>query len=344
MIVTFTPNPSLDRTVELDTKLLRGEVQQAPRSSYEPGGKGINVTRALVASGTESIAVLPSDDGDPVLSALQERGIRYRALPLGSAIRSNIAITEPDGTTTKINEQGSFLSDTTQRALIDLVLDAALGARWVVLAGSLPPGVPDNFYAVLIRELRSRYDENSPLIAVDTSGSPLISAVNAQPDLIKPNGHELAQLASDLGLTGSAGFAGTANDTRDADSLERDSRRVAELSQILIESGVRSVLATLGEHGAVLATREGNWFARGSKIKARSTVGAGDSALAGYLLSQVAGLTPPDRLRQAVAHGSAAASLPGTTVPSLDQTDLEAVTVAQIMPHNFDSYSKESSS
>ncbi|WP_104127031.1 1-phosphofructokinase family hexose kinase [Cryobacterium sp. Y57] len=316
MIVTLTPNPSLDRTIELAGPLERGEVQRAVAAHGEPGGKGVNICRALEASGIRSLAILPGDPDDPVLLALTSHRIPHLGLPIGLPLRSNVAITEPDGTTTKLNEPGPRLSPEQQRALIDLVLEQAVGASWLVLAGSVPPGVPDDFYAQIIRELRARLGSDAPKVAVDSSGGPLAAAALAHPDLLKPNAEELAELS---GLF-------------DGDTLEANPARVVDVARVLIAGGVGAVLATLGAKGAVLVTAEGSWLATTPPMRAVSTVGAGDSALAGYLLQSNLGASAPVCLRQATAHGAAAASLPGSTVPALHQTNPSAVTVTDLAP------------
>jgi 1-phosphofructokinase len=101
MIVTLTANPSLDRTVALPGPLLRGEVQRALSVRQESGGKGVNVSRALVASGLKTIAVLPGAEADPVLAGLRDGDVPFSALPIGEPLRSNVALTEPGGVTTK---------------------------------------------------------------------------------------------------------------------------------------------------------------------------------------------------------------------------------------------------
>ena len=317
MIITLTPNPSLDRTIELAGPLARGEVQRAAAARQEPGGKGVNICRALKASGVRTLALLPGDSDDPVLVALRAQQIPHVGLPIGATLRSNVAITEPDGTTTKVNELGPELSVAHTRALVALVLREADGASWLVLAGSLPPGVSAELYADITRELRRRFGPAAPKVAIDSSGPPLAAALVAGPDLLKPNAEELAE------LTGIS----------DAGALEADPRLAAAAARTLVAAGVGAVLATLGSKGAVLVTAEGSWLATTPRIVARSTVGAGDSALAGYLLSQVAGASPADCLRQAAAHGAAAASLPGSIVPALDQTDPDAVTVTALTTH-----------
>jgi 1-phosphofructokinase len=325
VIVTLTANPSLDRTVALPGPLLRGEVQRAVSVRQESGGKGVNVSRALVASGLKTIAVLPGAEADPVLAGLRETDVPFAALPIGEPLRSNVALTEPGGVTTKVNEPGPVLSEDQQEALIGLLLDQARGAAWVVLAGSLPPGVPADFYATVTRRLRSQFDgEAAPRVAVDSSGEPLAAAVSGEtsgkPDLLKPNAEELVELAA------ATGFA----TNKSAEELEADPEAAAAAAAAVVRSGVGAVLATLGSKGAVLVTADGAWLATHPPVTAVSTVGAGDSSLAGYLLASSQGAAPVDCLRQAVAHGAAAASLPGSTVPAVNQTTPDAVTITAL--------------
>jgi 1-phosphofructokinase len=133
------------------------------------------------------------------------------------------------------------------------------------------------------------------------------------PDLVKPNGEELAE------LTGQAGV-----------DLEGDLTAAVEAATGLLDRGIGAVLATLGAAGALLVTRDGSWSATPPAIRARSSVGAGDSALAGYLLADLAGGGAEDRLRSAVAHGAAAASLPGSTLPTPGDVDLAGVSLVRL--------------
>lgn len=313
MIVTLTANPSLDRTVEITQALHRGAVMRASRSVADPGGKGVNIARALQVSGVQSVAVLPGDDGDPVLAALAEAGVRYSNLSSGAPIRTNVTIAEPDGTTTKINAPGERLDGLAQQELTRLLIREAQGASWLVLAGSLPPGVPSDYYAVVARAVREGLGAQAPRMAVDTSGASLRDTVTGQdglPDLIKPNSEELAELV---------GRPGTWQE------LEGDVELTARTARELVQRGVENVLVTLGAEGAVLVNREGAWHAVHEPVRVRSTVGAGDCSLAGFLIAHESGADPAGCLRQAVAHGSAAASLPGTQVPDLAVTTPQRV-------------------
>lgn len=321
MIITVTPNPSIDRTVTLPARLVRGAVHRVQSVSTEPGGKGVNVARALTLAGLDTLAILPAGGRDPILSALQSCGVPFYAVPVDGAVRTNLTITESDGTTTKINEPGAVIDEAALAALTAAILDRAESARWVVLSGSLPPGMPDSWYADVVARLRP-FDCK---VAVDTSDAPLAALAaefgRAAPDLIKPNAEELA------------GLAGVAAEHLEAALAQGDPDPVVAAARQLIDRGAHTVLATLGPAGAVLVDETGSWLATPPPIKPRSTVGAGDSSLAGYVRADVAGAQPPQRLQMAVAYGSGAAALPGSALPSPAQIDLDDVAVNPISPY-----------
>lgn len=313
MILTLTANPSVDRTITLAGPLQRGAVQRLLSVTFQAGGKGVNISRAAVSAQVPTIALLPADPSDPFVASLGTDQIP--CLPVGPAgpVRTNLTVTEPDGTTTKLNSPGSEATPALLDALAEGALRQAAEARWIVLAGSVPPGVPAGWYAELVAALRG----TSVKIAVDTSEEPLVALVDAlpdsAPDLMKPNGDELAS------FTGS-----------DPEKLESDPEAAARAAATLVDRGVGAVLATLGAHGAVLATAEGAWHATPPPTNVVSTVGAGDSSLFGYLLGDVRGLSEAERLALAVAYGSAAAGLPGTTIPHPSQTHPDLVEVRRL--------------
>jgi 1-phosphofructokinase len=320
VIITVTPNPSIDRTVTLGTPLTRGAVHRVTSATTEPGGKGVNVARALTLAGLDALAVLPAADADPIVAALQASGVMFRCVPVTGVVRTNLAITESDGTTTKLNEPGAALDDSARNALTRAVVEAAAHASWVVLSGSLPPGVPDDWYAEVVAILAPA----ACRIAVDTSERPLdalaASFGRAAPDVIKPNAEELA------------GLVGASPEELERAAAAGDPEPVVAAARQLIDRGANAILVTLGAAGAVLVDQTGSWMATPPPIAPRSTVGAGDSALAGYLRAEVGGAEPPQRLQMAVAYGSAAAALPGSALPSPAQIDLEAVRVYAITP------------
>jgi 1-phosphofructokinase len=321
MIVTVTPNPSIDRTVTLTGPLTRGAVHRVSSVTSEPGGKGVNVARALTLAGLDAIAVLPAPTNDPLISSLTASAVPFSCVPTAAPVRTNLAITEHDGTTTKLNEPGAPLDAAALDAFTMAVIAAAESASWVVLSGSLPPGVPDHWYAHMAA-LLARYPCR---VAVDTSDGPLAALVDgldrAAPDLIKPNAEELA------------GILGYSPRALEAAVAQGDPEPVVDAARQLVDRGVRAVLATLGAAGAVLVDQTGSWMAAPPPVVARSTVGAGDASLAGYLRADVGGAVPPERLQMAVAYGSAAAALPGSALPRPAQIDLNAVRVTPIAPN-----------
>ncbi|GAB3134166.1 hexose kinase [Tsukamurella serpentis] len=313
MIVTVTANPSLDRLVALGEPLRLGAVQRAQRAAADPGGKGVNVSRVVHTSGAATVAVLPADHGDPLLIALDQIGVPSVAVPVGQEIRNNITVTEPDGTTTKLNAPGAQLTPETVRSFEDAIVTAAEGASWLALCGSLPPGLPNDWYARLVARIG-----NGPRIAVDTSGAALAASAVRGVHLLKPNAEELAV------LVGGGERAGAEFESRAAAGDPGPVRIAAE--KLHRETGAE-VLATLGRAGAVLVTADGAWWAGPPPIVVRSTVGAGDSSLAGYLIAHDRGATPPQRLTLAVAYGAAAAALPGTQAPRPEELDVAAVRI-----------------
>jgi 1-phosphofructokinase len=290
MIVTVTPNPSVDRTVRVDS-IARGAVNRAQSIRVDPGGKGVNVSRALTAHGTPTTALLPlgGAEGHVLRALLADAGINVVPVPIAAATRSNIAIIEPDGTTTKVNEPGPSLQCGEEEQLLAaavLLLDEQ--PDWLVCSGSLPPGMDAGFYA----ELVTAAHERGVPVAVDTTGQALARAAAAGADLLKPNEEELAH-ATQRSLR-------TLGDVIAAADQLRGSH-----AQVVVSLGSRGALL-VADGSAVLAS------VAATDRTPVSTVGAGDSLLAGYLH---AGSHDAAALAVGVAWGTAAVYLPGSQMP-----------------------------
>ncbi|BDH55252.1 hypothetical protein MTP03_01910 [Tsukamurella sp. PLM1] len=199
------------------------------------------------------------------------------------------------------------------RAFEEAIVAAADGASWLALCGSLPPGLPDDWYARLAARLAG-----GPRIAVDTSGAALAGAAVPGVSLLKPNGEELAELA---------GVDGSDFETR---AEAGDLAPVRAAAESLHRATGATVLVTLGAAGALLVTPDGAWHAVPPRVTVRSTVGAGDSALAGYLIAHERGASAPERLALAVAYGAAAAALPGTQAPRPEELAVADVRVTAL--------------
>jgi 1-phosphofructokinase len=288
MIVTLTLNPSLDRTIEVD-HLAKGTMTRATSARLDPGGKGVNVSRALLANHVPSVAVVTvgGADGDQLVRLLEADGIPLRVVRVAGRTRSNVTIAEPDGVVTKLNEPGEALSRRELDAVADAVLTETEGASWVVTCGSLPPGVPAEIYA----RLCEFFTKAGVQVAVDASGPALLAALDAGPALIKPNRDELAEAVG-----------------RPVCSIGD----VIEAAEELRGRGARSVLASLGADGAVLVEDGGVTLGEAPVAEPRSTVGAGDALLAGFL---AAGARGSGALAEGLAWGAAAVSLPASRMP-----------------------------
>jgi 1-phosphofructokinase len=285
MIVTLTPNPSVDRTVFLED-LTIGSVNRSQRSRSEPSGKGVNVALALHAHGIPVRAVVTA--GGPVGAQLRQMldtaGLKTVIVAIAGEVRSNISLTQPDGTVTKINEAGPLLSVRERDRLLAAVVTNLSAAAALVCAGSLPSGLPTGWYREVVELARQR----GVFVAVDTSGAPLAYSLSGQPDLVKPNVHELAE------LTG---------------RVSRTLGDVIDAAQEVRTRGARTVLASLGSDGAVLVDDNGALWGHAAVDRVVSTVGAGDAMLAGYLSSR---RSRTDALATALQWGAAAVQHEGT--------------------------------
>ncbi|PCG83036.1 1-phosphofructokinase [Streptomyces sp. WZ.A104] len=305
MILTVTPNPSLDRTYELPG-LVRGTVLRATSDRVDPGGKGVNVSRAVAAAGHRTVAVAPIGGPEGALLArlLGDLGIEAAGVPIAGSTRINVTLVEPDGTLTKVNAAGPELSPAEAEDVLEAVRVRSSAADWIACCGSLPRGLPPRWYA----ELVARSHRAGARIALDTSGAALTAALAERPDVIKPNAQELTEaVGRPLATVGDA----------------------LKAAEELRERGARSVLASLGADGQLLAEASGAYFATAPVTAVRSNVGAGDASLAGFL---TAGGQGPKALASAVAHGAAAVQLAGSIMPAPADLDLPSVVTTSDVP------------
>ena len=297
MIVTVTPNPSVDRTLRIPT-LTRGEVIRALSATAEAGGKGINVSRALATQGHPTTAVVPlSEASAAVMQALLRGAAPLEVVPIAGDIRVNVSVVEDDATVTKLNEPGPRLGDDEVNELLRRTAVLGAGASWVVGCGSLPPGAPADFYSQLAQVAPA-----GARVAIDADGPALRAAIGQKIALVKPNHSELE------GLVG-----------RSLPTLGD----VVEAADELLARGVEGVLVSLGPDGAVLVDRTGAHHAEARIADVLNPVGAGDALLAGYLAAGAGG----DALGIAVAWSVAACRSPGTQMRPVTPDDIGAVTV-----------------
>ncbi|GAA2626446.1 MULTISPECIES: 1-phosphofructokinase family hexose kinase [Streptomyces] len=289
MILTVTPDPSLDRTYEVPSPA-RGRVLRADGERVAPGGKGVNVSLAAAAAGVRTTAVLPLGGAPGVLLAelLGARGVDVTAVSIAGRTRSNIALAEPDGTRTEIDLPGPALSPEESALLLDTVRSAAAEASWVACCGGLPPGLGPRWCADLV----ARAHAAGARTVLDTPGPALHGALAARPEVIHSDASELAAAVG-----------------RPLPTLGD----VVKAAEELRELGAGAVLASLGGDGRLLVSAEGAHHGAAPAPAGRGDAAADGASLAGFL---IAGGTGPGALASALAHGTAAVRLPGGAMPS----------------------------
>lgn len=305
MILTVTPNPSLDRTLHIE-RFVRGDVVRASGTALDPSGKGVNVSLALAANGIRTRAVLPAGGfvGGHLVALLRAAGLDFVVVPVAGDVRSNTSVVERDGTVTKLNEPGPRLAAGEVDRLLDAVRLGSRSVTCVVGCGSLPEGVPADLYARIVLLAR----ESGVSSVLDSSGEALVAGLAAGPDLVKPN---VDELAAATGLpVGSLAQAMAA-----AMAMQR--------------SGANAVLVSLGPDGALLVGRDVALHGEAVVPVVRNTVGAGDAMLAGFLAG--GGSRPDDEpakaLAEALAWGAAACGIPDSRMPGPADIDRSVVTI-----------------
>ncbi|TDR76612.1 1-phosphofructokinase [Paludibacterium purpuratum] len=293
-VVTVTLNPAIDQTVRLPA-LQHGQVNIAYGVTLNAGGKGVNVASCLADWGVEVVAtgILGQDNIAPFAALLDTKGISNRFVTQPGANRVNIKlVSDDDGATTDINLPGQDVPQAVFEQLIARLDEQCAAKRWFVLAGSLPTGLADDCYAHLCERLAGQ----GALVALDSSGTALSAALAGAslPFCIKPNRHELEQWAQ-----------------RQLPTLDD----VAECALALHHKGVRHVIVSLAEQGALFVGAEGCWLATPPPINLVSSVGAGDALLAGWIAAQQQQLEWQTAMRQAMAFAAGKLARIGPHLP-----------------------------
>jgi 1-phosphofructokinase family hexose kinase len=296
LIVTLTINPAIDRIISIDR--LAFEDRAYINSSRESaGGRGINVSSVIHSFGGETLAVLISggDSGKRLEGLLGKCGYRIAVVPVQNEIRTNLTITDKHGLTVNLNEPGPPLAKAEVARIERVVRETLDHASWLMICGSIPPGVPPAFYGELVSMARRKKVKT----LVHADGDALREGIAARPTVVSPNQQEAGRLLGQTLLTRT---------------------HFLEAAERIRQLGADSVVLTLGSRGAVGAFADGLMEAMPPRIDAVCPIGAGDALMAAYAWARERRSSVADALRWGVAAGTAKARLPGMSFASLAQT------------------------
>lgn len=287
-ILTVTLNAAIDEAIVLD-ELVPGRSNRARLDALDPGGKGINASRVMTRLGCPTIALgfVGGVTGEMIRARLDAEGVAHAFDDVEQLTRLNVMVYErTGGRRTRLYLEGAFVAP---QRLGDLRerLAAAQSGDIVVLGGSLPPGLTDTTYRDLVQWLRER----GVCTFVDTSGAALAAVLPARPYLIKPNVEEASDV---LGRP-----------------IEND-RDALQAAAELHERGATYVVVSQGAEGAVAVGPDGRWKVYAPVVEARSTVGSGDSMVAGLAVAMHRGDSMERGLCLGTAAGAATAMTSGT--------------------------------
>lgn len=295
MIITVTLNPALDKTVILPGFAVN-TVNRVSATRLDPGGKGINVSKVVKALGGKTLAlgVLGGAAGGYIQAAMDKMELPNDMVLTGEITRTNLKIIDPLlQTNTDINEPGGPVSEETLDAVWHKLTKAVKPGDTVVLAGKNPPGMPDSRLADWVTRLHGM----KVYTCVDTVGEPMQQAIAAQPDIIKPNREEMAEIAGRRMVT-------------DDDVLTA--------ARELVDRGVGLVTASLGADGAIFVTRNQAFRGYAPKVSVVSVVGAGDAMMAALTHYSAAGCSLEETARRSIAVSVASVMCSGSEAPELN--------------------------
>lgn len=294
-IATLTLNPAVDVSYEV-SRLVTDQKSHARSTRFDPGGNGINVGRALreLKVPARNFCIMAGNAGVLMEKLLENQIDHIVCSRVEGETRINATIIQDDPHIQyEVTGIGPFVPENTLSGLLTRFLDACDGG-FGVLSGSVPPGVPMDIYASMVR----RVHECGGLAVVDAHGALLQKSISNRPYLIKPNRYELSLI------------------------LDREMPRiedVAEEARMIQRGGITYVCVSLGSEGAILVGPEGSFLAKAPPVTVKCTVGSGDSTVAGLLAAFSRGHPAREALRLAVACGSGTASQPGTAIFTHDQ-------------------------
>ncbi len=304
-IVTLTMNPAVDKSTAVDrVKPDRKLRCEAPRR--EPGGGGLNVSRAIRRLDGDSVAFFLAGGplGEILEGLLEEEGVDLRSMKTEAWTRENLMVREEgeEDHQYRFDMPGPRIRESEWKEALDRIRSLDPFPGYLVASGSLPPGVPSDFYARVAEAVR----ESGGKMILDTSGEALEEGLKGGVYLAKPNLRELKTLAGDSDLSGDFNY-------------EEAQARVAR--EILDRGWAQAMLVSMGSAGALLVDGEGTEKISTPTVPIRSRVGAGDSTVAGMVLGLAREMDLRTAARYGIAAGAAAVMTPGTELCRKDDVE-----------------------
>ncbi|HLB27274.1 MAG TPA: 1-phosphofructokinase [Dehalococcoidia bacterium] len=299
MIVTVTLNPAIDQTLVLD-RFVAGDTLRVRASRFDPGGKGINVSRVVKELGGQTVAMgfAPGGLGRYIEQTLKSEGIECDFVHTKGETRTNITIVdETRHMQTILSDPGPETDEKFVEQLLGKLRKRLKANDWLVIAGSIPPPLAPKVYAEMIGLAREKWVH----AVLDADGPALAAGIAAKPEMVKGNRRELERLLS-----------------RHLD----DEESTLKAAHVLREMTIRTAVVTRGREGAIAECDEGSWRSLAPRVRAVSAVGSGDAFLAGVVLSLSHGGTMEEALRLGVAAGTAAVLTPGTELCHRREVDV----------------------
>ena len=297
MILTLTLNPAIDRNVQAD-RLVFEDRAYILSTTEAAGGRGINASIVIHAFGspTRAIACSGGKAGKRFEELLANSGFPTHFVRIRHSIRTNLTIVDKQGLAVKLNERGPHIQASEQARVEKAVAENLPGAKWLMLCGSLAPGVPSDFYARLIRLAQKAQVKT----LLDTDGDALLHGLDAGPTAVAPNQAEAERLLNRALITQS---------------------HFREAARRIVAMGAETVVMSLGSRGAVGADSTHLVEAVPPHIDAVCPIGAGDALAAAFVWALSEGRAFDDAVRWGVACGTASAGLPGISFPTFAQTE-----------------------
>jgi 6-phosphofructokinase 2 len=289
-ILTLTVNPALDVSTSTE-RVYGGHKLRCGLSRLDPGGGGVNVARVVQRLGGHVLAVYTAGGptGEAYRRLMEAERIPSLVVPIEGSTRQNLTVDESStGNQFRFVLEGAELSEDEWGTCLELVTRSITMGGYVVASGSLPPGVPEDFYARVARLVR----DGGARFVVDTSGPALAEALAEGVFLVKPSRRELEE---HLGAP-----------------LQSERSQIDAAAALVADGSAEYVALTLGDAGAVLASKAGILRLPVPSVRVLSTVGAGDSFLGAFVLRMAQGRPVEAAFRAALAAGSAAAMTPAT--------------------------------